>query len=192
MRFVFHLVLMSAVALAIGFGLSVYALDKARFAGIVEIGPWSAWPDTGKADPNPYARAFLARTGALQLGQSEGLQFTATTDSDGRPLDRACRYRITGNTPVASFWTLVAIDDHWVNIASPDGQPALRSSLMARANDGSILAYVGRPLSPENWLELTGAGRFSLVLTLYDTSLLSGFAGEDDDLLPAISREACL
>jgi hypothetical protein len=190
-RFVFHLLLMTVVALGIGFGLSAYALSEGAFAGVVHIGPWIAWPDSGKPDPNPYSRAYIARAGAFQLGRSEGLQFTAGTDSAGRPLDRSCRYRITGDTPVATFWTLVAVDPDWVNIASPEGRPALRSSMLARARDGSIIAYVSRRLSPWNWLEITGNGRFQLVLTLYDTSLLQGFDDESADLLPAITREGC-
>lgn len=181
---------MAAVALGIGLGLSAYALDQGAFAGVVRIGPWIAWPDSGNADPNPYSRAYLARAGALELGRGEGLQFTATTDSAGKPLERTCRYRISGDTPVASFWTLVATDARWVNIASPNGRPALRSSLLARTNQGAILAYVSTALSPENWLEITGTGPFQLVLTLYDTSLVSGISG-GADLLPAITREAC-
>jgi hypothetical protein len=191
LRFVFHLILMAAVALCVGFGLSAYALSEGAFAGVVHIGPWIAWPDSGQPEPNPYSRAYVARAGALQLGRSEGLQFTATTDSAGQPLDRACRYRIAGNTPVATFWTLVAVDPDWTNIASADGLPALRSSMLARANDGSIIAYVSRGLSPWNWLGITGNGRFQLVLTLYDTSLLQGFGGESANLLPSITREAC-
>ena len=64
--------------------------------GAIEIGPWTAWRDVGVPDPDPYTRAYIARTGALQLGASEGLQFVATSDSDNRRLDRDCRYRIDG------------------------------------------------------------------------------------------------
>lgn len=181
---------MLVVALAVGFGLSYYALTAGQSVGGVRIGPWLAWPDAGKPAPNPYSRAYLTRAGALQLGQSEGLQFTATTDSNDRPLDRDCRYRIDGTTPVASFWTLAAVDADWVDIARAPSQPELRSSMLVRADDGAIIAYVSKRLSPENWLEITGTGPFALVLTLYDTSLLSGFAG-GEDLLPSITREGC-
>src|SRR3990170_4069258 len=101
---------MIAVALGIGFGLSWYALSDGRLFGALQVGPWAAWPEAGAPAPDPYTKAHLSRTGALQLGQSEGLQFIASTDSDGRPLLRNCRYRIDGATPVATFWTLVALD----------------------------------------------------------------------------------
>ena len=86
-----------------------------------------AWPRSGLPAPDPYTRAYLARTGALQLGQGEGMQFVATIDSDGNPLNRACRYRIDGNTPTATFWTLVPIAADGASIARPDGPPGFES-----------------------------------------------------------------
>ena len=65
----------------------------------------------------------------------------------------------------------------------------MRSNGIARANNGSIVINVGTRLQPLNWLELTGTGPFSLVLTLYDTAVFSGFS--DDESMPAILREDC-
>ena len=189
MRFVLRLLLSIAVALAVGFGLSYYALTDGRLFGVAQVGPWHAWPDVGANAPNPYTRGHLARTAAFELGQSEGLQFTATTDSDGQPLTRACAYRIDGKTPLATFWTLVAQDEAGVNIAAPDVAPAIRSSAIARAADGSIIVNVGTRLLPLNWLELSGEGPFRLVLTLYDTAAFSGFSS--DASMPSITRGDC-
>ena len=189
MRFVLSLLLMIGVALGVGFGLSYYALTDGRLFGVAQVGPWLAWPDVGANAPNPYTRGHLARTAALQLGQAEGLQFVATVDSDGQPLTRACTYHIDGRTPLATMWTLVALDDQGINIAAPDGEIALRSNGIARANDGSISINVGTRLSPGNWLELTGTGPFRLALTLYDTAVFSGFS--DDETMPAILRGDC-
>ena len=189
MRFVFYLLTMISVALGVGFGLSYYALTDGRLFGVAQVGPWHAWPDVGANAPNPYTRGHLARTAAFELGQAEGLQFIATSDSDGRPLTRDCAYRIDGNTPLATFWTLVALDDAGVNIAAPDVAAAMRSSAIARADDGSIIINVGTRLLPLNWLELTGQGPFNLVLTLYDTAAFSGFSS--DASMPAIIRGAC-
>lgn len=181
---------MIVVALSVGFGLSWFALTDGRLFGALQVGPWAAWPQAGTAVPDPYTRAHLSRTGALQLGQSEGLQFIATTDSDGRPLLRRCRYRIDGTTPVATFWTLVALDPDGINIARPDSPPASNGTRIARANDGSVVLYVSRSLAPRNWLEITGDGPFSLALTFYDTQIFAGF-GTAVETLPAITREAC-
>jgi hypothetical protein len=189
-RFLIHLLALFAVALTVGFGLSWYALSDGRLFGALTVGPWSAWPAAGTKTPDPYTRAHMARVGELQLGQSEGLQFIADHDSDGRPLDRACTYRITGSTPVASFWTLTAETAAGVNVARPGTPLAMQSNRIARAQDGSIIVYVSQELSPMNWLETAGTGRFSLVLTLYDVSALGG-AGSAIETLPAITREDC-
>ena len=50
--------------------------------------------------------------------------------------------------------------------------------------------YVSKTLAPLNWLEIAGTGPFSLVLTLYDTTLFSS-ASTGDTTLPSIIREAC-
>ena len=190
MRFVIHLLLMIAVALGVGFGLSYYALTDGRLFGAAQAGPWIAWPDVGSIAPNPYTRGHLARIGALQLGLSEGLQFIATADSAGAPLSLDCTYRLDGRTPMATFWTLVALDAQGINLARPGSAAAIRSSDLARANDGSILLYVGKRLSPQNWLELAGSGPFSLALTLYDTTVFSGI-NTATEAMPSITREAC-
>lgn len=179
-----------AVALSVGFGLSYYALTDGRLFGAVSLGPWTAWPDIGSPTPNPYTTGHITREAALQLGRSEGLQFAATTDSDGVPLDLSCSYRIDGHVPVSTFWTLVAVDAEGVNLAAPGTDPALRSSEVIRTNDGAIRVHVGTRLRPYTWLELSGSGPFSLVLTLYDTTALSSFASADMTM-PAITMEAC-
>jgi hypothetical protein len=188
-RFVAYLLMMITVALGVGFGLSYYALTDGRLFGVAAAGPWLAWPDVGASAPNPYTRGHLARTAAFELGQAEGLQFTATADSSGQPLTRDCSYRIEGVTPLASFWTLVAQDGDGINIASPDVAPALRSSDIVRTSEGRIDINVGTSLQPGNWLELAGEGPFRLVLTLYDTAVFSGFSS--NEAMPSIIRGRC-
>lgn len=181
---------MIAIALTVGFGLSWYALTDGRLFGVLQAGPWGAWPDVGSPNPNPYTRAHLARVAGVQMGQGEGLQFQATTDSDGEPLDLRCTYFLTGNTPIAAFWTLAAVDPRGVNLAPKEGIAFVRSSDLARDNAGAIQLYVGTKLRPLDWLELSGTGPFSLVLNLYDTVISSGISSAEATM-PAIHREAC-
>jgi hypothetical protein len=189
-RFLFHLLVMFGVALAVGFGLSWFALNDGRFFGTIRSGPWIAWSDAGAPVPNPYTRAHTVREGTLPLGQAEGLVFTAATDSEGEPLDRSCAYVLEGTTPVATFWTLHAVDADGRIVAGEAASPTVRSSELVRPADGTIVLHVGTTLAPGNWLELSGDGPFSLRLALYDTALSAGlssaFAG-----LPAIRREGC-
>jgi hypothetical protein len=190
LRFLLNLLLMLAIALGVGFGLSLYALSDGRLFGAYQSGPWLAWTQAGSPAPDPYTRAFIARNAALQLGQAEGMQLVAGADSDGRPLDRACRYRVDGRTPTATFWTLVPVGPDGIGIARPDGPPGFHSTRVARADDGSLQLYFSKGLSPLNWVELTGDGPFSLVLTLYDTVLFTG-VGSGETALPSIIRESC-
>ena len=182
---------MLAVALGIGFGLSWYALSDGRLFGATQSGPWTTWTRAGSPDPDPYTRAFITRNAALQLGQAEGFQLVATTDSDGRRLDRACRYRVDGLTPTSTFWTLIPTDDRGATIARPDGHPGFHSNRIARAPDGSIQLYFSKGISPLNWIEITGDGSFNLVLSLYDTVLFSGVGSSETTTLPSIIRESC-
>ena len=191
MRFIFLLLYSSAVALALGLGLSWYALTDGRLVGAREIGPWTAWPDTGGEHPDPYTRAYLARNGILQLGTSEGLQFTAETDSDGRTLERSCTYTIDGKTPVATLWTLVATDADGRNIAASDRLLALDSNHLSRAADGSAVISVGPALSAGDWLEIDGDGPFRLLLSLYDTPLTGGLDWSTSEM-PTITKRSCL
>jgi len=61
LRFLLNLLLMLVVALAIGFGLSWYALSDGRLFGAAQIGPWIAWPRAGSPAPDPYTRAHAGQ-----------------------------------------------------------------------------------------------------------------------------------
>lgn len=189
MRFLAHLLIAVAVALVFGFGLSWLALTDGRWFGVTQVGPWQTWPGAGSPTPDPYSRAYIARTASLQLGNSEGLQFLALVDSDGRPLTRSCRYRIDGTTPVASFWTLTPVDLEGGLITAPGTPTHFSSRRLARANDGSVELYVSSTLAPRNWLEIQGEGPFALALNLYDVTDLGG--GTTPVAMPTILREAC-
>ncbi len=191
MRFFFNLLLMLVVALGVGFGLSWYALSDGRLFGALQSGPWVTWTRAGSPSPDPYTQAFITRNAALQLGQAEGIQLVATTDSDGRRLDRACRYRVDGHTPTSTFWTLIPVEEDDRAIAVAGGPPGFHSNRIARANDGSMQLYFGKGLSALNWVELTGEGPFSLVLTLYDTVIFSDIGSSETTALPSIIRESC-
>ncbi len=190
MRFFIHWGLFVGIALLVGFSLSYLALDQARLFGTFRQEPWLTWKDVGSPRPDPYSRAYGARTGALFLTQAEGIRFVATRDSDGQTLRRNCAYRVDGTTPVSAFWTLVATDINGAIIARKGTPPAMDSRRLARNQDGSFLIRVSPALAAGNWLETSGTGNFELVLTLYDTSVFSGLGSLDDEL-PAILLEGC-
>lgn len=190
MGFLFRLLFSLGLAVALGFGLSYYALTDGRLFAAARVGPWAAWPDIGQPNPNPYSRAYLARTGVLQLGYAEGMPFTAVTDSAGEALERSCTYRLDGQVPGATFWTLVAIDPEGINIAAEGAALALHSERLARGERGSTQIAVGPDLAPGNWLEVAGTGPFQLVLTLYDAAIFAG-GSSSIGVMPEIVREGC-
>ena len=190
MGFLFRLLLSASIAITLGFGLSWYVLTDGRVIGGTRIGAWTAWPDIGQPMPNPYSRAYLARTGVLQLGYAEGVQFVAVTDDQGEALDASCDYHISGATPGAAFWTLVAADLDGVNIAASAQLPALHSDRIARTTDGSAEIHVSSTLAPGNWLEIAGEGPFQLQLTLYDAMTFTGGTTAGGQM-PSITRVGC-
>ena len=72
-----------AVAAAFGLGLTQFALTRGTAFGAITIGAWTAWPKTGTADIDPYARAAIARSGELPIGSGDGVAFFASADDPG-------------------------------------------------------------------------------------------------------------
>lgn len=179
-----------AGALALAFGVGIATARRATEApspfGRIALGPWVANPTLGLADADPYTRAALARSGAVPLGQAEGIVFTAETDSAGRPLDAACRYRIDGRMPTARLWSLVPEP----RLDAEDRPTALHSGAVVLGREGDLRIALGTGVEPGNWLALPPAGRFALRAALYDTPVT-----RETDLgsvsMPPIERLDC-
>lgn len=176
----------------LGGGASVwYMLNAKESVGAVTVGRWTAFPEIGTPDADPYAKARIAREGVLALGRAEGLTFTAQRDTAGDALRRECSYTIEGPVPPARFWTIYAADANDAIIESRKLRPsALHSYQLLRKPDNSVVIAAGTNPSPGNWLALSGEGRMSLVLTFYDTPIASS-TGVSDIELPAIINAGC-
>ncbi len=188
---VFLTLLSLAIAIIGGGGSVWYMLDAQEGFGAIRIGAWTAFPDIGTPDADPYSKARVARAGVLALGQAEGLAFTTGHDSSGDPLRRECSYFIEGGFPPARFWTLYAADQSLDMIAT--GKPkaaALHSRDVLRKPDNSTLISASERPAPGNWLPVQGEGRLYFVLTLYDTPLASS-TGLSDIELPRITKAGC-
>jgi len=190
-RTVFFTLLAVSIALVGGAGSVWLALERDFGFGSVAIGSWVAFPDHGTPEADPYSRARFSRETDLALGRAEGLVFTARRDADGAILERRCAYRMEGSVPPARFWTLSARDAANAVIAIEDGRArALHSQALLRQPDNPAVITVSNHPAPGNWLALTGAGPFSLVLTLYDTAIASSSRIAEVEL-PRIVREGC-
>ncbi|MET3662637.1 DUF1214 domain-containing protein [Aquamicrobium ahrensii] len=182
-----------ALVIAIGGGAASvwYALHVQKGAGAIGVGSWTAFPDIGTPQADPYTNARVAREGVLALGRAEGLAFVAEHDSGGRPLTKECTYRLEGHLPIARFWTLYAADRSLDVIKTGKSRPAaLQSYQVVREPDNSVRITASRHPAPGNWLLTAGSGAMYFVLTFYDTPIASstGLSGIE---LPRIVRSGC-
>ena len=95
----FFTLLSLAIAIGGGGGSVWYALQAQSGVGAISIGQWTAFPEIGTPDADPYSKARVAREGVLALGKAEGLSFIAERDAAGDELQRQCDYRIEGSFP---------------------------------------------------------------------------------------------
>lgn len=181
------------LAVAVGGGASSvwFALQAREGVGAVTIGGWTAYPDIGTPDSDPYTSARVAREGLLALGRAEGLSFVAQRDSNGDVLLRQCSYVLEGSVPSARFWTLYAADETSAALASEGRRRnGLHSYEAVRLADDTLRISVGRRAAPGNWLRISGTGPMLLVLTLYDTPIASS-TGVADVELPQLIKAGC-
>ena len=77
MRLLFGTLFALIVAAVVGLGATYLALSRGAAFGPLTIGAWTAWPKTGTADADPYARASIARAGRLPTALGDGVAFSA-------------------------------------------------------------------------------------------------------------------
>lgn len=180
-----------AVAALVGLGATYLALTRGAAFGELSIGSWTAWPKTGTADADPYARASIARTGQLPIALGDGVSFTAQSDDNGKHLDGRCDVVLSGITPVARFWTLTLYNTDGELAANSVGRHGFSSQEIVRQADGSFQIVVSPRANPGNWLPTGGIERYALVLRLYDTAVgVSTKAGREVPM-PAVTTRSC-
>lgn len=157
--------------LALGLVATVLSLNSGYGFNAMRAGPWTAWPQIGGLDIDPYARAVIARSGEAPLGRDQGLAFVAHDDSSGAPLDGACEYRVVDPLPAARLWTIGLASPDGALIANPTGRYVFSSADVLRREGGGFEISVSREARPGNWLSPGEARDFVLVLRLYDTAL---------------------
>ncbi|MGR7995952.1 MULTISPECIES: DUF1214 domain-containing protein [unclassified Xanthobacter] len=180
------------VAIALGLGVTLYAVTHSRGLDTVRAGAWEGWPRSGTIKADPYARAAVARSGELPLELADGLLFLATTDDAGRPIDGRCETRITGTLPQARLWTLAVMDEDGRFIPNDAERYGLTSAEAVYAATGGIDVRLAPRARPGNWIPTGARSRLKVALRLYDApfSFASG-AGDASTVLPHITQEAC-
>jgi hypothetical protein len=180
-----------AVAAVVGLGATYLALTRGAAFGALSIGTWTAWPKTGTADVEPYARATIARTGQLPIALGDGVSFTAQADDSGKLLDGRCDVSIAGITPAARFWTLTLYNTEGDLVANSVNRYGFTSQEIVRNADGNFEIVAGPRANTGNWLPTGGVERYALVLRFYDTAVgVSTKAGREVPM-PAVNTRSC-
>lgn len=178
------------VAVVTGIGSAWLAVGEGFLFRTMQVGEWTAWPEGGSNNPDPYARALVARTAQLPLGSSEGLAFFAARDRDGEPISGTCDYALIGETPEARLWTLSVIDAEGAVVRHRSGRMFLTSREILRRPAGTFELTLSAQARPGNWMPLPETGALTVVFRVYDT-IASTPAGRADLVMPSIARRAC-
>ena len=191
MRFLFGSIFAFMLATLVGLGATYFALSRGAAFGALKIGAWTAWPKTGSADADPYARATIARSGVLPTGLGDGVTFIATGDDSGRSFDGRCDVVLSGITPTARYWTLSLYSPAGDLIANSVNRFGFTSQEIVRAADGTFEITVAPRASAGNWLPTGGVERYQLLLRLYDSAVgVSTRAGKEVPM-PTIKTVSC-
>ena len=179
------------VAAVVGLGATYFALTRGAAFGPLTIGAWTAWPKTGTADADPYAKASIARIGRLPTALGDGVAFTASADDNGRPLDGRCNVVLAGVTPAARFWTLTLYTPDGELVANSVNRFDFTSQEIVRNADGSFEIVVAPRANPGNWLPTGGIERYILVLRFYDTAVGVATKAGREAPMPSVTAKAC-
>jgi len=190
-RLIFISLIALIVATAVGLGATWMTSTRGISFGAITIGAWTAWPRTGTADIDPYARAAIARSGELPIGSGDGVAFIARTDDNGRQLDGRCDITVSGITPAARFWTLTLYDARGNLVSNSLQRYGFTSQEIVRTADGSFDIRIAPRSRSGNWLPTGGLDRYLLVVRLYDTPVGAATRSQRDAPMPAITTVAC-
>ncbi len=190
MKAIVVLLLATAASLTLGLWSAWLAVRSPAPVDTITLGAWQAWPNAGTADADPYSRARVARTGEIPLGSGEGLMLLAQDDDAGSALVASCDYRIAGQTPPARLWTVSLENRDGQVVKERDGVSALGSDTLLRENDGSFEIMLSARPQSGNWISTEDAGRFRVVIRLYDTTARTGTA-LTTLVMPRITRDHC-
>jgi len=144
-------------------------------------GPWRVNPSMDLTDIKQ--RALIAKVGLFALRETEVVYYTATIDSDGRPLTSEYDYMIEGSVPAARYWsyTLYGSDDFLIpNSDKIYGYNQRTIQYTPVDHNNPELSSTGQPTyrmymssSPsaeENWLPSGDNIQLALTLRLYNPS----------------------
>lgn len=186
-----RLILMSKWAASLGVGVSVGAAAAWLLTGPnvrlpERFGAWRTSAHLGNTGDNLYVRASISRIAWFSNDPGRSLYLEAREDSTGRTLNIHCNYRVSGTPLPAQWWSVTAYRNfHWY--PNPMQRYSYSSSDLPASHTGRWQILIGPKREPGNWIPMGGSGRMSLLLRLYDPSILNPGAIS----LPRIEETGC-
>ena len=179
-----------AVVMGVGsFALIIYIPPEGK---IVSNGPWQTDLSVGSTQSDIYMRARIALMGLFALNKSEAVYFIARNDSQGKPLNSRCDYRIEGRDLPARWWSITVLGWNYFLIPNEDNRYSYNWANISSNTDKSYAIKLSPERKAGNWIS-TGAkdqGQFKLNLRLYKPyPIVLEKPGTID--LPLIIREEC-
>jgi hypothetical protein len=173
---------------AIGIGGAAWTVRAGALGSGQAIGPWVTGTDLGTADQSARTRAVVALKGLLALPAREARYYTAAVDDAGRPLDGRCRYRVTGGTLPARWWSLTLYDG--AGYLAGDGPYSIESAAIPAPEQGRWTVLVSPQRQAGFWLPTANLDHFELTLRTYLPDD-EGRTSPARDRLPSIRQEGC-
>jgi hypothetical protein len=181
----------AAAGIALGLVLTWFVIDRKKGFGSIEAGPWTSFSRIGTADVEPYSRAILAYYGETPLSESEAMSFVAYGDSSGADFNGDCDYAVSGEVPLARYWTLTLYSPEGALMPNPANRYGFTSSEILRNANGRFEITIARHARPGNWLPSGDAARFVLVLRLYDGELSTASGTINAGKMPVLVEGSC-
>lgn len=184
--------MVALLAVGLGTALTNYSIRGGDAYGAVTLGGWTAYPDSGTPEADPYSKSRLARDAALSLGAAEGVIFYADQDADGSPLSASCDYLLEGISPPARFWTLHAVkrNREQFGASNPELPQSLHSGMIAYGADEHFQVHISSRAKSGNWLAIAPEGGFSLAFSLYDSPVATN-KGLIETTFPTLTQAGC-
>jgi hypothetical protein len=155
------------LALSLGLGSAWYMIAEGSPLTTGQIGPWSVWYSAGNPEPDPYTKAYQARTGRLPITSTNGLYYYARTDQAGDPLNSECDYLVDGQPINAAWWSFAVYDERGQLIPNKANRHSFNRTDIVRRANGSFRIVLAPNARPGNWLPTGDSGSVQLVLRIY-------------------------
>ena len=176
------------LGLALGAGAAIQHVRTGALGANRAIGPWTTGGDFGTARAGAFTRAVVSLRGLLALPAHEARYYNAAVDSAGEALDGRCRYRVSGRSIPAKWWSLTLYVHSGYLVANQAGRFSIASA--AVPNPAKWEVIVAPAEQAGLWLPTGRIDRFELTLRAYLPDD-GGIGNMTRDQLPSIVKEGC-